>query len=73
MLVVVQGPLEEVYRAALSLGVANQLTNILRDVGEDANERDRCMAKLQHHKASAHCKLHYCIPCCAALMLGNDC
>jgi len=27
--------LEEIYAAALSLGVANQLTNILRDVGED--------------------------------------
>ena len=36
-----QGPLEQVYKAALSLGVANQLTNILRDVGEDSNERDR--------------------------------
>ncbi|KAK9812451.1 hypothetical protein WJX73_000721 [Symbiochloris irregularis] len=36
-----KGPLEEVYRAALSLGIANQLTNILRDVGEDAYERDR--------------------------------
>ena len=30
------------YKAALSLGVANQLTNILRDVGEDSLERDRC-------------------------------
>ena len=37
-----QGPLEQVYKAALSLGIANQLTNILRDVGEDSNERDRC-------------------------------
>nr|ABN04109.1 phytoene synthase 3 [Gentiana lutea] len=27
---------ESVYNAALSLGIANQLTNILRDVGEDA-------------------------------------
>ncbi|KAL3527384.1 hypothetical protein ACH5RR_012040 [Cinchona calisaya] len=27
---------ETVYNAALSLGIANQLTNILRDVGEDA-------------------------------------
>ena len=36
-----QGPLEQVYKAALSLGVANQLTNILRDVGEDSIERDR--------------------------------
>jgi phytoene synthase len=35
------GPLEPVYRAALALGTANQLTNILRDVGEDVNTRDR--------------------------------
>jgi phytoene synthase len=27
---------ESVYSAALALGIANQLTNILRDVGEDA-------------------------------------
>ena len=36
-----QGDLESVYRAALALGTANQLTNILRDVGEDINERNR--------------------------------
>jgi phytoene synthase len=36
-----QGPMEKVYRAALALGTANQLTNILRDVGEDARERNR--------------------------------
>ncbi len=36
-----QGPLEPVYRAALALGTANQLTNILRDVGEDAYQRNR--------------------------------
>ncbi|CAI5463595.1 unnamed protein product [Closterium sp. Yama58-4] len=29
-------PVEDVYKAALDLGIANQLTNILRDVGEDA-------------------------------------
>ncbi|XP_076887743.1 phytoene synthase 2, chloroplastic-like isoform X2 [Bidens hawaiensis] len=29
-------PTEIVYNAALALGIANQLTNILRDVGEDA-------------------------------------
>ena len=29
------------YKAALALGTANQLTNILRDVGEDATERNR--------------------------------
>ena len=28
--------MEAVHRAALALGTANQLTNILRDVGEDA-------------------------------------
>ena len=36
-----QGPLEPVYKAALALGTANQLTNILRDVGEDADTRSR--------------------------------
>ena len=33
--------MEPVYKAALGLGTANQLTNILRDVGEDVNERNR--------------------------------
>lgn len=36
-----QGELEAVYKAALALGTANQLTNILRDVGEDVAERNR--------------------------------
>ena len=36
-----QGPLRDVYKAALGLGTANQLTNILRDVGEDSTERNR--------------------------------
>lgn len=36
-----KGPLEPVYKAALALGTANQLTNILRDVGEDATTRSR--------------------------------
>ncbi|KAG2715263.1 hypothetical protein I3760_03G068800 [Carya illinoinensis] len=31
-----QATTEDVYNAALALGIANQLTNILRDVGEDA-------------------------------------
>ncbi|CAI9110324.1 OLC1v1010330C1 [Oldenlandia corymbosa var. corymbosa] len=31
-----KAPVERVYNAALALGIANQLTNILRDVGEDA-------------------------------------
>jgi phytoene synthase len=30
---------ESVYNAALALGIANQLTNILRDVGEDARRK----------------------------------
>jgi phytoene/squalene synthetase len=30
-----QAPTESVYNAALALGIANQLTNILRDVGEE--------------------------------------
>eukprot|EP00879_Flechtneria_rotunda_P003097 GHRR01003318.1.p2 GENE.GHRR01003318.1~~GHRR01003318.1.p2 ORF type:complete len:404 (+),score=104.14 GHRR01003318.1:1700-2911(+) len=36
-----KGELEPVYRAALALGTANQLTNILRDVGEDLETRNR--------------------------------
>lgn len=36
-----QGDLEPVYRSALALGTANQLTNILRDVGEDIADRNR--------------------------------
>ena len=36
-----RGPTEPIYRAALALGLANQLTNILRDVGEDARTRGR--------------------------------
>lgn len=36
-----EGDLEKVYKAALSLGLANQLTNILRDVGEDVQTRNR--------------------------------
>ena len=36
-----RGPIEPIYRAALALGLANQLTNILRDVGEDARTRNR--------------------------------
>jgi phytoene/squalene synthetase len=35
-----------VYKAALALGTANQLTNILRDVGEDAAERNRIYVPL---------------------------
>jgi len=41
-----KGPIEAVYRAALALGTANQLTNILRDVGEDASERGRIYVPL---------------------------
>nr|QBX92787.1 phytoene synthase [Tetraselmis suecica] len=41
-----EGDLEPVYRAALALGTANQLTNILRDVGEDINERSRIYVPL---------------------------
>ena len=36
-----EGDLDKVYKAALSLGLANQLTNILRDVGEDVQTRNR--------------------------------
>ena len=41
------GDLQSVYKAALSLGLANQLTNILRDVGEDARERNRIYVPLE--------------------------
>ncbi|EFJ42086.1 hypothetical protein VOLCADRAFT_97827 [Volvox carteri f. nagariensis] len=41
-----KGHLEPVYRAALALGTANQLTNILRDVGEDAYQRNRIYVPL---------------------------
>ena len=41
------GPTEPVYRAALGLGMANQLTNILRDVGEDARTRGRVYIPLE--------------------------
>ena len=45
-LCMLQGSLEPVYRAALALGTANQLTNILRDVGEDIRERNRIYVPL---------------------------
>lgn len=35
------------FKAALALGTANQLTNILRDVGEDAAERNRIYVPLE--------------------------
>lgn len=35
------GELEPIVRGALSLGTANQLTNVLRDVGEDVKEQER--------------------------------
>ena len=63
-----QGPLKDVYQAALGLGTANQLTNILRDVGEDATERNRIYVPTQELKefgisesevsASPHCSAH---------------
>ena len=39
--------MDRVYHAALALGTANQLTNILRDVGEDARERNRIYVPMQ--------------------------
>ena len=39
--------MDRVYKAALALGTANQLTNILRDVGEDIRERNRIYVPLQ--------------------------
>ncbi|PNH00707.1 Phytoene synthase, chloroplastic [Tetrabaena socialis] len=42
-----KGPLEPVYRAALALGTANQLTNILRDVGEDGYQRNRIYVPME--------------------------
>merc|ERR1711959_179936 len=41
------GPLKHVFKAALALGSANQLTNILRDVGEDAQQRNRIYLPLE--------------------------
>ena len=38
------------YQAALGLGTANQLTNILRDVGEDITERNRIYVPTQELK-----------------------
>jgi len=35
------GSSKTVFESALALGTANQLTNILRDVGEDAQQRDK--------------------------------
>lgn len=42
-----KGPMDKVYSAALALGTANQLTNILRDVGEDIRERNRIYVPTQ--------------------------
>ena len=42
-----KGDLRKVYKAALALGLANQLTNILRDVGEDIAERNRIYVPLE--------------------------
>lgn len=39
--------MDKVYGAALALGIANQLTNILRDVGEDADQRNRIYVPLE--------------------------
>ena len=44
-------PPERVLRAALALGTANQLTNILRDVGEDAAVRNRIYVPLDELEA----------------------
>jgi len=41
------GPPAAVLKAALALGTANQLTNILRDVGEDAAQRNRVYVPLE--------------------------
>ena len=42
-----QGDVKKVYKAALALGLANQLTNILRDVGEDAQTRNRIYVPIE--------------------------
>jgi 15-cis-phytoene synthase len=42
---------EPTLRAALALGTANQLTNILRDVGEDAQQRNRVYVPLEDLEA----------------------
>ncbi len=62
-MVTMQGPLRDVYQAALGLGTANQLTNILRDVGEDATERNRIYLPTQELKdfgiAESEVSCHY--------------
>lgn len=55
-----QGPLEPVYRAALALGTANQLTNILRDVGEDLETRNRIYVPLDELQQVRSCRGHSC-------------
>lgn len=40
---------ESVYKAALALGIANQLTNILRDVGEEYVSLAISIAHVEHH------------------------
>eukprot|EP01023_Acetabularia_acetabulum_P041637 TRINITY_DN4065_c0_g2_i1.p1 TRINITY_DN4065_c0_g2~~TRINITY_DN4065_c0_g2_i1.p1 ORF type:complete len:416 (-),score=78.01 TRINITY_DN4065_c0_g2_i1:1344-2591(-) len=46
----------EIYKAALSLGTANQLTNILRDVGEDLRERNRIYVPLDELEQFGLCE-----------------
>lgn len=63
------------YRAALALGTANQLTNILRDVGEDASQRNRIyvpldeLAAFKIREEEVRTVAHDCkrvAPCCGA-------
>ena len=60
----VQGPVEAVHKAALALGTANQLTNILRDVGEDAVERNRIYGRagpVWHFRVRGEAILSLCL------------
>lgn len=60
-----KGDLAVVYKAALALGTANQLTNILRDVGEDAFERNRIYLPLD-----VRFLLWCCLLLCMTVKLG---
>ncbi len=50
------------YRSALALGTANQLTNILRDVGEDASQRNRIYVPLDELAAFKIREDEVCLP-----------
>ena len=60
--------MRDVYQAALGLGTANQLTNILRDVGEDATERNRIYVPMEELAEFGITENEVCLLCCAKLL-----